>query len=63
MFLGEMMRQEEKERIVREALSESARRAAKARWARMSATERSRTMKQVAAHRWNKKERKQAPAA
>ena len=46
--------------IAREAVRESARRAARARWARMSAKECSRTMKQVAAHRWNKKERKVA---
>ena len=52
------MQQEEKELIAREALRESARRAARARWARVSAKERSRTMKQVAAHRWNKKQRK-----
>ena len=62
MIMGEpmSMQQEEKELIAREAVRESARRAARARWARMSAKERSRTMKQVAAHRWNKKERKQA---
>ena len=60
--LGETMREEEKEIVAREALRESARRAAKARWARTSAEESSRTMKQVAAHRWNKKARKHVAA-